>query len=68
MNLLDPKFLLPVGFFLVLFGAVAPFLIVIGILPSTYFLNFLAFSSSVIGLFLGLLGVAVYRQGNRRKD
>ena len=66
MNQLDPKVLLPVAFFLLLFGAAAPFLIVIGVLESTYWLNFLSFGASVVGLFLGLLGVAAYRQDHRR--
>lgn len=63
---LNPKFLLLVGFFLVLFGAAAPFLMVIGVLQSTFFLNFLSFGASVVGLFLGLLGVATLRQNSTR--
>jgi len=59
---LNPKYLLPVGFVMVLFGAVAPFLMVIGMLESTFFLNFLSFGSSIVGLFLGLLGIALYRK------
>jgi len=58
---LNPKFLLPVGFVLVLFGAVAPFLMVMGVLESTFFMNFLSFGTSIVGLFLGLLGISTYR-------
>lgn len=36
--------LIVVGFFMVLTGAVLPFLIVMGVLESTFFLNFLAFA------------------------
>lgn len=54
----QPKRLLGIGFLLVLTGAVLPFLIVIRVLPSTFFLNFFAFGASVIGLFLGVLGTS----------
>jgi hypothetical protein len=63
---LNPKFLLIVGFFLVLFGAAAPFLMVIGVLKSTFFLNFLSFGASIVGLFFGLLGIATLRQNSNR--
>ena len=48
------------GFFLVLLGVILPFLIVMQILPSTYFLNFLAYTVSIAGLFMGLIGTAMY--------
>ena len=57
-----------IGFFLVLAGAVLPFLIVLDILPSTFFLNFLAFGASTAGIFLGVIGVATYVGANRRKN
>ena len=63
---LNPNYLLPIGFVLVLFGAVAPFLMVLGVLESTFFLNFLSFGASIVGLFFGLLGIALYRKGPKR--
>lgn len=57
-----------IGFFLVLTGAVLPFLMVIGLLESTFFLNFVAFATSVIGVFLGIIGAAMYVGQNQRKD
>jgi multisubunit Na+/H+ antiporter MnhG subunit len=57
-----------IGFFMVLAGAVLPFLMVIGILESTFFMNFIAFASSTIGVFLGVIGVAMYVGENRKKD
>lgn len=59
--------LIIIGFFLVLFGAVLPFLIVLGYVESTFFLNFLAFGASVAGLFLGVLGMASYVGIKRRE-
>lgn len=57
-----------IGFFMVLTGAVLPFLIVIGLLESTFLLNFIAFASSVIGVFLGVLGSAMFVGFNRQKE
>lgn len=60
-----PKYILLVGFSLVLLGFILPFLMILQIIPSTFFLNFLAFFSSVLGLFLGFIGAALYRRRNR---
>lgn len=60
--------LLLIGFFLVLAGAVLPFLIVMGFLDSTFFLNFLAFTASTVGIFLGVIGVAINVGEERRRD
>lgn len=60
-----------IGFFLVLLGAVLPFLILLQLLPSTFFLNFLAYGASIVGIFLGVIGVATYvgkTRGSRRDD
>jgi len=59
--------LIGIGFILVLIGAVLPFLIVFEILPSTFLLNFLAYGTSVAGIFLGIIGVATYVGIERRK-
>jgi hypothetical protein len=59
--------LILIGFFCVLTGAVLPFLIVLKLVPSTFFLNFLAFGASTVGLFLGVIGVATYVGDRRRK-
>jgi len=57
-----------IGFFLVLLGAVLPFLIILGIIESTLFINFVAFVVSVVGVFLGVIGVATYVGEERRED
>jgi multisubunit Na+/H+ antiporter MnhG subunit len=62
------NWLIVIGFFMVLAGAVLPFLIVIRLLPSTYLLNFSAFAASTAGIFLGVLGVAAYVGERRRRD
>jgi membrane associated rhomboid family serine protease len=59
--------LIVIGFFLVLLGAVLPFLMVLRLIESTLLLNFVAFSASVAGLFLGVIGMATYVGEKRRR-
>ena len=56
------------GFALVLAGAVLPFLMVIGVLPSALGLSVLSYGCSVSGIFLGLIGAAAYAAERRRGD
>jgi hypothetical protein len=65
MKPLSPGMLIGIGFILVLFGAVAPFLMVMKIVASTFFLNFLAYAASVSGLILGFVGSLMYIRGRR---
>jgi hypothetical protein len=67
MKGLPPGTTILVGFLLVLTGAVLAWLLVLRILPSTFFLNFLSYIASVLGLFLGLVGAALYVRLNRSK-
>jgi hypothetical protein len=55
-----------IGFALVLLGVVLPFLMVLKVLPSTFTLNFLAYAASVAGLFLGIIGAAMYVSFNKK--
>jgi hypothetical protein len=55
-----------IGFLLVLFGAVAPFLIVLEIFANYFWLNLLAYSASVIGLFIGVFGA--FQLGQEEMD
>ena len=52
--------------FLVVAGVVLPLLMVLGVLKSTFALNFIAYFASVAGLFLGIIGGATYAR--RHKD
>ena len=60
MKSIHPKRLILIGFFLVLAGAVLPFLMVIQVLKSTFFLNFFSFGATMSGLLLGMIGAATY--------
>jgi hypothetical protein len=62
MSRWHPKYLLIVAVFLLVLGFIIPFLMMAQIIESTFFLNFLAYISSVVGLFVGFIGIAVYRR------
>ena len=67
--MIQPRSLIIIGFFLVLTGAVLPFLMVIRLVPSTYLLNFISYGASIGGLFLGIIGAANYvRSHENRHD
>jgi hypothetical protein len=57
-----------IGFVLVVLGAVLPFLIVLQIIESTFFLNFFAYGASLAGLFLGFIGASMYVREHRSKN
>lgn len=61
-----PLIILLVGFLLVLAGFVGPVLMVLGLVPASLALSFASHTASVGGLFLGLLGSAMYVGGRQR--
>lgn len=63
----DPRLLLLIGFLLLILGFVLPLLMVMQILPSTFFLNFFAFGASFLGLMLGIIGSIFFVSRNKRK-
>lgn len=63
-----PKRLLAIVITLLTFGFVMPFLMAIRVVESTFFLNFLSFGASVLGLFLGIAWVAAYNVKHKKKD
>ena len=60
MMMNSPRLLLSLGLILMLLGIVLPFLMVIKVIESTFFLNFFSWGASVGGLFLGIIGVATW--------
>jgi hypothetical protein len=62
----SPRFLLSLGMILMLLGVILPFLMVIKVLESTFFLNFFSWGASVTGLSFGTIGFAIWSRG--RKD
>jgi uncharacterized membrane protein len=62
----QPILLIVIGFFLVLTGWVLPFLMVLHVIKSTFFLNFFAYAASLAGLLMGMIGTAMYFRGRGR--
>lgn len=50
------------------FGVIMPFLMVIHLVESTFFLNFLSYGASMLGLLLGIVSVAMQNVGQNKKD
>lgn len=63
-----PRNLIILAIPMLLFGVAMPFAMIIRIVESTFFLNFAAFTVSVAGLFLGVLGIASYVGDARRRE
>jgi heme/copper-type cytochrome/quinol oxidase subunit 4 len=61
-----PGWLMVIGFVLLLVGTIVPFLIVLQMIESTFFLNFTSYLAQVAGLFLGVIGAAMYIRENRK--
>ena len=68
MNPRRPVYMLLIGFVFVLLGAFLPFLMVMRIITSTFFLNFFSYIVSVVGLFLGIIGSAQFVSYHRKKS
>lgn len=63
----DPKYLFGGGCLLLIIGWVIPVLMVMQMLQSTFFLNFIAYIASFLGLMLGFVGAINYIIRQRRK-
>lgn len=63
-----PKRLFVIAVLLMLFGVAMPFLMVIHLVESTFFLNFLSYGASILGLLLGIVSVAMQNVGRNAKD
>ena len=65
----NPIQLIIIGFVLLVLGAGFPLLMMIQVIESTFWLNFLSFGMQVAGLFLGFIGGTLYikqsKEGNK---
>lgn len=66
MNEMKPTHMFVLSVLLQVTGCALPFLMLIHMLESTFFLNFFSWGASVSGLFIGLLAVANYARPSRR--
>jgi hypothetical protein len=63
---MSPWSLIFIGFLLSILGIALPFLMLIQIIPSTFFLNFFAFGAMLTGLALGIIGAGTYYRQHRK--
>lgn len=63
----EPKFLFIAGVLLLIIGWVLPLLMIMQMLESTFFLNFLSYICSFLGLMMGFVGAINYISRHRRK-
>ena len=64
--LISPGRMILLGFFLVFFGFTSAFAMVMRLVEPSFLLSFLSYGASLVGLFLGIIGVASYRGGGHR--
>lgn len=65
MRGMNPRTILLVAFVLLVIGWVIPFLMMIDIIVSSFALGFVSFAMSILGLFLGIIGIAANWFGRR---
>lgn len=63
---MSPRTMIVVGILMMVVGWLLPFLMILQVLGSTFFLNFLSFTLSTAGLFLGMIGAALYYRQRRQ--
>ena len=63
---MQPWKLILIGFLLSFAGVALPLLMVIHLVPSTFFLNFFSFGASMTGLILGIIGASRFVRENRK--
>jgi hypothetical protein len=64
--MINPRFLLTFGVILMMGGIVLPFLMILKILQSTFFLIFLSSGISTLGLALSMIGFTLYTKTRKR--
>ena len=60
MSRLQPVQIILLGLALMVVGWVLPFLMVLRVFESSFALNFLSYIAQITGLFLGIIGAAMY--------
>jgi membrane associated rhomboid family serine protease len=56
-----------IGAILVIVGALIPWLMVLGVIPSSFLLGFVSIGASVVGVILGFIGSAFYVYSKRKE-
>lgn len=67
MKLSATQFLL-IGFLLVLYGMVVPWLMFLRVVEPNFFLSFTSYAATFTGLMFGVAGAGSYIRGRRNRD
>ncbi len=62
----NPRLLTAFGLVLMLLGILLPFLMIVKIIEATYFLSFLSWGVSTLGLAVGTVGFTLWNRNNKR--
>lgn len=62
---MHPKGMMFLGIGLMIFGVAAPFLMIIKVLETSFWLSFLSYAASIVGMVLGFLGLFMYTKIDR---
>ena len=68
MSRITPTHMVIIGSVMLVLGAVLPFLMVMKVFPSTFFLNLISYFCQVLGLFLGMYGAITIVRINRNRN
>jgi hypothetical protein len=64
----SPRTFWLIGFLLVLTGVILPFLMVLHLIPSTFFINFFSFGATILGSFMGIIGTALNIKARHKRE
>lgn len=65
MNAISPLKLILIGFVLLVLGFLLPFAMVVGFIEPTLLLSFVAYLSSLVGLWIGLYGLILLNRARQ---
>lgn len=64
----EPFKIIALGFLLVVLGFVLALMMTVRVIDPSFFLGFITYISSFGGLFLGMIGTALYVRDQRRRE
>jgi len=67
MRFFTPVRMIILGIVLLVAGIVLPLLMVVKVVESTFFLNFLSYGMSMVGSIIGIAGAAFFVRFDRKK-
>jgi ABC-type tungstate transport system substrate-binding protein len=66
MTRVNPRLMVGIAFIMLLLGVALPLMMVMHIIPSTFFLNLMAYLCSFFGIIIGFIGTLLLSKQNPR--